>query len=312
MSASASAHRASTLRSLIAFARPHTIIGTVLALIGLWAMAGAWAAGDPLAAGLPALLLALLAALATNVYIVGINQVTDIEIDRINKPTLPLAAGMITMARGRRWVATALVIAVVAAAVAGPYLLAAVVIGLLVGTAYSVAPLRLKRYHVAAAASITSVRALAVNLLVYAHFQSLVNGRAAVPVHVLALTGMVLGLTIAIAWFKDIPDAIGDARHGIATLVLRLGIRPVIGAGVGVLVVCYLALIVAGIVGLPGVDGRVLAVGHVALLIALVALVSRTDLTDTDSLRGFYRGIWRLFFAEYLVFPAAALAALVA
>lgn len=300
------------LPTLVAFARPHTIIGTVLAVVALWAMAGAWAAQDPLAAGVPALALALVAALATNVYIVGINQVTDVEIDRINKPFLPLAAEAIDMPTGRRWVAVSGAVALLAAGVAGPYLFAAVVVGLLVGTAYSVPPLRLKRFHVAAAASITSVRALAVNLLVYAHFRQLVDGSGAVPRHVLALTGMVLGLTIAIAWFKDIPDAAGDAAHGIGTLVLRFGVRPVLAAGLAVLVACYASLVVAGVVGLEGVDGRVLAIGHAGLAVALGVLVVRTDVDDTESLRAFYKGIWRLFFAEYLIFPAAVLAAALA
>ena len=40
-----------------------------------------------------AILYALPAALLMNVYIVGLNQLFDIELDRINKPELPLAAG---------------------------------------------------------------------------------------------------------------------------------------------------------------------------------------------------------------------------
>lgn len=35
-----------------------------------------------------------------NVSIVGINQLTDIAIDRVNKPTLPLASGEMTPAAG--------------------------------------------------------------------------------------------------------------------------------------------------------------------------------------------------------------------
>ncbi|CAN5360980.1 homogentisate phytyltransferase [soil metagenome] len=298
------------IATLIAFARPHTIIGTVLAVVGLWAMAGAWAAERPAAAGVGALVLALVAALATNVYIVGINQLTDVEIDRINKPFLPLAAGRLSMRTGWAWVALAGGLAIVTSALAGPFLLAAVTIGLLVGTAYSVPPFRLKRFHVAAAASITSVRALTVNLLVYVHFQYVIDGTVGVPRHVLALTGMVLGLTIAIAWFKDIPDAIGDARHGIATLVLRLGVQRVLAAGLVVLVACYLSLIVAGLVGLQGVNGTVLVIGHLGLLAGLVVITRQTNLGDTDSLRRFYANIWRLFFVEYLVFPLAAVAAL--
>ncbi|MGI9018401.1 MAG: homogentisate phytyltransferase [Euzebya sp.] len=296
------------MTAFIAFARPHTIIGTVLALVGLWAMAGQWAGGSPTAAGIVPLLVALIAALATNVYIVGINQITDVEIDRINKPYLPLAADAISLRTARMWVSTAGVLALVAAAIGGPWLLAAILIGLLVGTAYSVRPLRLKRYHLAAAAAIASVRALTVNLLVYAHFHWVVLGQVRIPQHVWALTGMVLGLTIAIAWFKDIPDATGDAQHGIGTLVLRVGLNRVLSVGLAILVACYLSLIIAGLVGLPGVDGRLLAFGHIGLLVALVIIARRIDSGNPDSLKVFYSRIWVLFFCEYLAFPAAALA----
>jgi homogentisate phytyltransferase/homogentisate geranylgeranyltransferase len=297
------------MRAFVAFARPHTIIGTVLAVVGLWAMAGAWAGDGPAAAGVGALALALLAALATNVYIVGVNQITDVAIDRINKPQLPLASGAITAGTARAWVGASAVAALVAAALAGPHLLAAVCIGLVVGSAYSLPPLRLKRHHLAAAASITSVRALAVNLLVYAHFHRAVAGQAAIPQHVWALTGMVLGLTIAIAWFKDIPDAAGDAQHGIGTLVLRIGLTRVLAVGLAVLGACYASLIVAGVVGLAGVHGVLLAAGHVGLLLALAVIARRIDAADPGTLTRFYRRIWLLFFAEYLVFPLAVLSA---
>lgn len=295
------------ITAFVAFARPHTIIGTVLAVVALWAMAGVWAAQSPAAAGVGALALALLAALATNVYIVGINQLTDVGIDRINKPYLPLAAGTISMATGRWWVTLAALVAVASAIAAGPWLAGAVVIGLLVGTAYSVPPLRLKRSHVAAAAAITSVRALTVNLLVYAHFHSLVSEQVSIPRHIWVLTGMVLGLTIAISWFKDIPDAVGDAQHGIATLVLRVGLPRVLAVGLGILVACYASLIVAGVIGLPGVNGGLLVAGHVLLLMALILIVRRIDADDPATLKRFYSHIWLLFFAEYVAYPAAAL-----
>lgn len=292
--------------ALIAFARPHTIIGTVLAVLALWAMALQETATD-LASGAGPMLLALAAALATNVYIVGVNQLTDVDIDRINKPWLPIPAGTMTYGQARATVVASGVLAVLLAALAGPFLLAAIVIGLAVGSAYSLPPLRLKRFHVAAAAAITSVRALTVNLLLFAHFSDVMGTDASVPRYIWALTGMVLGLTIAIAWFKDIPDAAGDAKHGIATLVLHLGVRRVLALGLAVLAACYLSLIIAGIVGLPGVNGAALAGGHVLLLGALVGITSAVDVTDPTALTAFYANIWRLFFAEYVVFAVAVL-----
>lgn len=278
-----------------------------MAVIGLWGMAGVWAGESPGAAGVWALALALAAALSTNVYIVGVNQLTDIDIDRVNKPDLPLAAGAISLRTAQFWVLGAAVTALLSAAVAGPWLFAAVVIGLLVGTAYSVPPLRLKRFHVPAAAAITSVRALTVNLLVYAHFHAQLSSPVVIPRHIWVLTGMILGLTIAIAWFKDIPDAIGDAQHGIATLVLQIGLRPVLGVGLAILVACYLALIAAGVMGLAGMNGALLAGGHLVLLLALLVVVRRIDPDDPVTLKRFYSNIWLLFFAEYVAYPAAAL-----
>jgi len=42
----------------------------------------------------------VVAALFMNMYIVGLNQIFNIEIDKFNKPTLPTASGEYTPATG--------------------------------------------------------------------------------------------------------------------------------------------------------------------------------------------------------------------
>ena len=79
------------------FSRPHTIIGTALSIVGLYAIAASDRARRP---GSADLLATLVAGLAVNIAIVGINQITDVEIDRINKPFLPIAAGELSLGRG--------------------------------------------------------------------------------------------------------------------------------------------------------------------------------------------------------------------
>jgi hypothetical protein len=49
---------------------------------------------------LAALLQALVPALLMNICIVGLNQVFDVRIDRVNKPYLPLASGEFSMQTG--------------------------------------------------------------------------------------------------------------------------------------------------------------------------------------------------------------------
>jgi UbiA prenyltransferase family len=53
-----------------------------------------------------ALLQALGPALLMNICIVGLNQLYDVEIDRVNKPYLPLASGELSEQQGR-WIVAA-------------------------------------------------------------------------------------------------------------------------------------------------------------------------------------------------------------
>ncbi len=279
-----------------------------MAVSVLYLMAVQWIGLGP-GADLVALALALVVALATNVGIVGVNQVTDVEIDRINKPWLPLAAGTLSLASGRWLVAGAAVLALALGMVAGPWMLAAAAVGLLVGAAYSLPPLRLKRSHVLAAASITSVRALVVNLFVFAHFQQVLGDPGPIPRHVWVLTGVVVGLTMAIAWFKDLPDMEGDAAHDVSTLALVLGPPRVLAIGLAVLATCDLVVVAVALAGMAGVSVPVVVAGHLVMVAVLGTMGWRVDLADPDSVRRFYRGIWRLFVAEYVLFGIAALLA---
>jgi len=145
----------STVHAPVAFSRPHTIIGTSVSVVALALLAGLHA---DQAVPWWQVLLVLIGGLATNIYIVGINQLADIEIDRINKPWLPLASGAMSVRRARLIVMGCVLAAVAIGAVTGPFALAAFLIGIVVGTAYSLPPLRLKRYAMWAALSIAGVR----------------------------------------------------------------------------------------------------------------------------------------------------------
>jgi homogentisate phytyltransferase/homogentisate geranylgeranyltransferase len=278
------------------FSRPHTIVGTALSVGGIYAIA-AHELGAP-----PAfhLVWTLVAALSVNVFIVGINQLTDIDIDRVNKPRLPLASGELTVAQGRAIVAAAGVLPVILAVTQGWIELLAVGAALAIGAAYSVPPLRLKRFPALAAASISVVRALVVNLGVYLHFS---GGHSIAPA-VWALTLFVLPFSFAIAVLKDVPDAEGDRRFAIRTFTVRLGGRAAFAMGMAALTVAYLGM---AVLGFDGADRPVLVVTHLAALALLWTWAARTDPGDRDRFTGFYMRVWALFFCEYLIVPAAVL-----
>ncbi|HLO51988.1 MAG TPA: homogentisate phytyltransferase, partial [Kamptonema sp.] len=140
------------------FSRPHTIIGTTLSVLALYLIALAESPTGFSTFQLIFVLGAWIACIGGNIYIVGLNQLEDVEIDKINKPHLPLAAGEFSQKQAQIIVAIAGAIALVSALLQGPFLLGTVGISLAIGTAYSLPPIRLKRFPFWAAVCIFSVR----------------------------------------------------------------------------------------------------------------------------------------------------------
>ncbi len=301
------------LYALWKFWRPHTVIGTSLSVLGLTVivLAGLAPSLSPsLTALIPLVGVALLACLLGNLYIVGLNQLEDIAIDRINKPHLPLAAGEFSVKDGRWIVALAGLGSLGLALVGGLWLLATVGLSLVIGTAYSLPPLRLKRFPFWASFCILAVRGAVVNLGLFLHFSERLGQPFAIPGRVWALTAFILLFSIAIALFKDIPDIEGDRRYGIRTFSVDLGQRPVFNLARGVLTVCYLGIVLAA-PWLAGVNQIFLITTHLLALAALwiasfrVAPLHPNNPRATLSYPNFYQFIWKLFFLQYLIFPLA-------
>lgn len=101
----------------------------------------------------------LLALLCGNGYIVGINQIYDVDIDTVNKPYLPVAAG--ELSPGLAWM---LVLGLAATGIAivsrnfGRFITCLYSLGLGLGTVYSIPPFRLKQFAVPAFLIIATVR----------------------------------------------------------------------------------------------------------------------------------------------------------
>jgi homogentisate phytyltransferase/homogentisate geranylgeranyltransferase len=295
------------LYSLWKFSRPHTIIGTSLSVLALYLIALATTKSQVTAANLEQLLGAWLACLFGNIYIVGLNQLEDIEIDRINKPNLPLAAGEFSKRQGQQIVAITGILALGLAAVLGRWLLITVSVSLVIGTAYSLPPIRLKRLPFWAALCIFTVRGVIVNLGLFLHFSDHLGFPGVLPPAVWAITLFILVFTVAIAIFKDVPDMEGDRQYNITTFTLLLGKQAVFNLARGIVTLCYLGMIVAGMLGLSALNPWVLIATHLGLLGWLWWRSTCVDLEDKGAIAQFYQFIWKLFFLEYLLFPIACL-----
>jgi homogentisate phytyltransferase/homogentisate geranylgeranyltransferase len=287
------------------FSRPHTIVGTTLSVLALYAIAVTAYAGGDLGAIPGDLLWTLVAGWCVNVFIVGINQIEDVEIDRINKPWLPIAAGELSPVAAWRIVAACAVVPLVLAATQGVVELVAVGLGLAVGTAYSVPPLRLKRFPALASLSITFVRSLVVNLGVWLHFAHALGAGSEIHPGVWALIAVTVPFSFAIAVLKDVPDIEGDRRYAIATFSVRLGARRVLALGMGALTTAELGMATAGAALLDDASTALLAGAHLLALAALWWWAARLDLADRAAIAGFYQRVWKLFFLEYAIVAAA-------
>ena len=182
-------------------------------------------------------------------------------------------------------------------------------LSLAIGTAYSLPPIRLKRYPFWASLCILTVRGAIVNLGLYLYFATQLGLGAAVPARVWALTLFVLVFSFAIAIFKDIPDLEGDRQFNISTYTLQLGQKKVFNLARWVLTACYGGLIVSAPF-LSGVNALFLIVAQSIGILSFWWLSRRVDLDPTPikktiSYPAFYQFIWKLFFVEYLIFPIA-------
>ena len=283
--------------TFLRFGRAHTLIGTTLSLVALYLMAARQSGAHDLSL----LLDSLIVCLAANVYITGLNQLTDVEIDRINKPYLPLASGAYSVSTGRAIVGVCLVVALYGCFDYTPFFPAMVLGSILLGTAYSVEPIRLKRFHFWAAFCIIVVRGLIINLLGYLHFAYQLSGEVArpqVPWTLVMLTVIIFVFGVIIAWFKDLPDTVGDERYGIKTFTLVRSREYVYRTGS---VLLGATLLVAGVAALQ-VGWLPLGICLLGLLVAFVLNTRLLDLREQSSIARFYQGTWVIFFGVYLTF----------
>lgn len=295
-----------------AFSRPHTIIGSFFSISALYVIAS-FEAGYCLQQS-PATILqqewshwlhTLVAALACNVFIVGLNQWQDVAVDRINKPWLPLASGAISLPAAKAVVMGSLLVSLLVAAWEGWWLLGLIAFINAIGAAYSLPPFKLKRHHLPAAVAIVGVRGLLVNLGMTAHFMQQLTDSYRIPAAIGPLALFVVGFSFGIAWFKDIPDTSGDEQFAFKTLAVTMSRRTALWLGVAVVGASYLLLCAAPWVWQMRVHKAFFTSIHALAGWCFVWQASRLSLQNEAAIKRFYMFFWLLFFLEYIFYPLA-------
>lgn len=288
------------------FSRPHTIIGSVISILTLY-----FIVCDKLGEHHPLyLVVALTIGISCNIFIVGINQIADVDIDKINKPDLPIPAGSLNVQQAKVIVFTALCVSLGLALCISPYLFGIIALATTIGWAYSMPPLYLKKHHVTAALSITIVRGIMLNVGGFLVFNYLVNNSLEMPQNVKILTLFIIAFSVVISWFKDLSDMEGDAKFDIKTFAISYSPKAALIVGNLLVGAAYLFTIY-----LKGTDffiseiktreTIILFAGHIVLLALFIVNGFSIRLDEHHSIKKFYKRFWWFFFAEYMLYLLA-------
>ncbi|XP_059637372.1 homogentisate phytyltransferase 1, chloroplastic-like isoform X4 [Cornus florida] len=256
------------------FSRPHTVIGTALSILSVSLLA-VENLSDFSPLFFTGVLEAIVAALLMNIYIVGLNQLSDIEIDKVNKPYLPLASGEYSVKTG--------VLIVSSFAIMLPLL-------------------RWKRFAFVAAMCILAVRAVIVQIAFYLHMQvpplhlpqTYVYRRGAMLSRPLIFaTAFMSFFSVVIALFKDIPDIDGDKIYGIRSFTVRLGQERVFWICISLLQMAYGVAVLVGVASSCLWSKYITVLGHALLASILWNRAKSIDLKSKAAITTFYMFIWK-------------------
>ena len=275
------------------FSRPHTIIGSTLSIIVLFLLQG-----GSVFTHWYILVVTLVSGLACNLCITGLNQVIDVELDKINKPELPIASGELDANSAKKIVLASGIIALVAAALLHWLLLLLIVVILFLGIAYSLPPIQFKKHHLPAALSITIVRGVLVNLGMALHFSGMLENTYSIEPVIYPLTLFISAFSLAIAWYKDLPDRAGDAHFGYRTFPLLYSPKIALYLGAALVTAAYAWCRFWSYQE----SEPLLLISFSALSLAFLMHVRTVRLEDQTSVKRFYKLFWVFFFATYLSF----------
>ncbi|KAH9667375.1 Endonuclease [Citrus sinensis] len=287
-------------RNLISFyrlTRPYTWTGTVIAITSV-SFLPIQNLADLTPTFFMGILKALVPAVLMNIYVVTLNQLYDVEIDKVNKPDLPLASGDFSRGTG---IAIALISSLTSLTMGvmfrSPPLLLALIIWFLLGSAYSIQLpfLRWKGHPFLAPFSMMILMGLVYQLLFFIHIQKYMLARPVVITKPLVFaTAFMCVLSFANGLLKDVPDVDGDRKFDIQTLSVIVGRERVFWLCVSMMLTAYGAAILVGASSSFPLSKLVTVICHSILAFILWLRAKTVDLSSNASTLSFYMFIWKV------------------
>ena len=211
-------------RVLLEFSRPFTLVAPALGFASGAATAVGAAPREPWSLDLVLYpVIGLVMAAVLNAASNALNQIYDLEIDRINKPRRPLPSGRLALRDAWVFTLATYVVALVLAWFVAPgrrhECFWIVVVATVITVLYSAPPFRTKRLGIWANVTIAIPRGVLLKVAGWSAVKTIIGSE---PWFIGAIFGLFL---LGASTTKDFADMEGDARGGCRTLPIMYGVR---------------------------------------------------------------------------------------
>jgi len=313
------------LKTLWDFSRPHTLIGSALCIPAIHIFASPAGSNIPIAKMFQSIIYAIAPSLLMNLYITGLNQVTDIEIDKVNKPFLPIPSGRLSKNLAIVIISLSLILSILLGWASPCFCTSALRTTLfgsgLLGTLYSIPPFRLKRFPLLAAICILVVRGSLINVGFYAHALSATFNEKKLSFLQLPFLDLKCGLLTGyfavfgtiIALMKDVPDIEGDQQNNIRSFTVQFGqgVMFQIGQKMMSALVWFsgFAFLFSGWAmrsnPLISIRRGLLAIISLTVGSVVRSKAKKVNTDDSHEVYEYYMFLWKIFYASYFLLPFA-------
>lgn len=289
-----------SIHTLWKFSRPHTIIGTHLQMLTSYVLVNGFSISPHL--NILNFTMFWLAALLMNIYVVGLNQIVDIDVDLINKPDLPLAAKEMSVSTGRIIVLLSGLLSLCLSFYLDKLFFLTVLGIIFIGSIYSLPPIHLKKNPMGAALGIATARGLIFNLGTFLFFNDLNGNSISFPFQIKALVFFLFSFCLVIAIMKDIPDIIGDKEYDIKTLAVRIGPEKTFYLTLILLSLIYSVFIIIGFLRVIPEFNILFSAVHAVILLTVLSLARKVNPNKQQDIYSYYMKLWKFYYLEFIVF----------
>ncbi|GMN38981.1 hypothetical protein TIFTF001_008217 [Ficus carica] len=249
----------------------------------------------------------LIAIMLSRAYSIGINQIYDADIDRVNKPELPIPAGELSMKQA--WMLVTFDV------LAGIWILwltnadlittSLYCLGLFFATIYSAPPIRFKRNSIATSIGLPLITGIIHNLgILYASRASLGLQFWWSPSIVFIISFATL-FFVVISVAKDLTDIEGDMKYDIRTFPAIFGPKSATFFCTGMLLINYIGAILAAIYMPQAFKRHIMLPVHAICALWFLFEARKLDKANytQEASANFNGSLWKLLNLEFLLFP---------